>query len=180
MRKFKIAVAALVASTCFLGVGVASAGTVSAKTVTAKPNYKKAPKVKVGTTIVKVNKKGSTPQAVKFVAPKTGKYVFTMGEVTIPAPDEYGKFICHGYCQICTADRFGLAPKKVKTKYGKDFSLYLCTMDSFLIDGDSGAVYCSLPERSATVKLKKGKKIYVTGWFTDPHATYRLTIKRKK
>ena len=160
----------------------ACAGTVQAKTVSTVTNYKKAKKVKTGTTVVRTtSRRGGKYGYVKFTAPKKGKYVFTVGSLKTSAPRSAGgKDIRNGYVEICKADRYGVAPIKLRTQYGKSYSMYVCTQDSWDVSGRKGSPYDSLTSRSMTASMKKGQTLYVRAWFTAEKATYSLKIKRKK
>lgn len=149
-----------------------------AKTLAATVKYKKAKRVKTGTTTVKVTTNGSSLGYVKFTAPKKGKYTFTVwGLVTFGAKVN-GKDIQNGYVEICKVDKYGAYPLKVKTQFGRSYTLHLCTKDAWDVLPRASSVYDSLVRRSTTVTLKKGETVYIASYFTAKKAAYKLKVKK--
>lgn len=160
---------------CF---SVVNASQVSAKTVRATTNYKKAKKIKKGTHTIIVNSNYSGKMSyVKFKAPKTKKYTFTISNMVTNGTKTDGKDIQSGHVQFAHHDRYGMSNKKVKTQGGKDYALYICTQDSWNVSPNFNGVYSELPSRSTTFKMKKGETIYISSWFTAPQTSFVINIK---
>lgn len=174
----KIIAVLLAATTAVSPICAVSA---QAKTMSATSNVKKAKKVKVGTTTVRTtSKRGGKPGYVKFTAPKKGKYTFTVSALKTSAPRSAGgKDIHNGYVEICRKNRYGMSPLRLRTQYGKSYSMYVCTKDAWNVSKKQGSPYDSLASRSMTASMKKGQTLYVGAWFTAGKATYSLKIKRK-
>lgn len=160
--------------------------TQAARKVTANYNYKKAPAVKVGTTVVTAKpynaKNNSTKNKtsvpwVKFTATKTGTYQITFSNyVCKQKPDN----ILFSAVNAMTGKSEGKYPGsyfKVKTQGGKTSTLWMCAPSSYSKTG-SVTTGTSLPTRTATVKLKKGQVVYFS-FNNGKTATCTVKIKKK-
>ena len=141
--------------------------------------WKKAPAVKKGTTTVTMKVDNGT---VKFVAPKTKTYKITVSNFVCPKDKNCE---LNGYFKIRKLidldDYSFLDTMKVVTEGGKNTTLWVANA-AFLKDYDEGS---SVPKkmhimtsRTATVKLKKGQVIYISGSFSKTkNVSYKLKIK---
>lgn len=161
---------------------VPSMETNAAKKVTSNYSYSKAPTVKTGTTtvtakpIVNYKKNGdyhSKYSWVKFKAPKTGTYQFTISNYAVKGNKKQSVF---GSILLMT----GKTPKtllNVKTKGGKYYALYMC---SAAAENVSGQVKTTtfIKKRTGAVKLKKGQIVYLE-FVNRETVNFKLNIKRK-
>ena len=106
-----VAASVLCVATCTVGVTAMPA---QAKTVKTSVNYKKAKSVKRGKTTISTTYKGDKHLYLKFKAPKTKKYTFTISNMKSNHLTD-GKDINHGNFAIATQ------------KYGHPWELYAKT-----------------------------------------------------
>ena len=131
---------------------------------------KKATKVKKGTTNLTFSKGEGY---IKFVAPKTKTYKFTFSKCTSK------QFSSNAFIAVQTPSKTSSKYSfytDVKTKGGKYDTLWL-SMNGYK-HTDGKILYRPLASRTATIKLKKGQKIYFhlyTG--TSKKASMKLVIK---
>lgn len=156
----------------------------AAKKVTTNYNYKKAPAVKTGTTIVTArpykaaNYKKKNLAAVgfiKFKAPKAGTYQFTISKV---AAKGNSTAYANGAVTFMTGKGSSIYPAKyvqVKTKGGKTTTLYVCSKQYTTSQKTTTSTF--LTSRTATVKLSKGQEIYLD---FNNSVTNTCTLKIKK
>ena len=183
MKQFK-KLAAVLAFALTLAVAMPCANVVTAqaaKTVTANPNYKKAPVIKkTGTVNVKAPKNHSM---IAFRAPKAGTYKFTISNIATMGSNDtnlgnwYPKTL---YVSPYSGTSY-LQSLKVKTEGGKQSCLWTASAnyrDCYTTTGGplSGRY---LKTRSATVKLKAGQTIWFDYYYTGNKCTYKVTIKKK-
>lgn len=183
MKKNNFIKRALVALTFAVAVAVMvpAAGSVeaqAAKKVTANKKYKKAPTVKTGTTTV-TSKKSSqnVGKYVKFKAPKTGTYKFTVSSFS-PADEINCGYFCF-YNDPAKYDRL----RDLKTEGGRASSFHIASkkfMNGFK-HGNTKKADRYATSRSATMKLTKGQVVYMYLYYTTANKyTYKLKIKRTK
>ncbi|MBR1691685.1 MAG: hypothetical protein IJ711_02800 [Lachnospiraceae bacterium] len=147
----------------------------AAKKVTASTNYKKAPKLKVGTNKVTAKKNSAY---VKFTAAKAGTYTFTMSDVaTIPAkkPDHN-----LGHFTIRKDTGYYLSAQKVSTNGGKETYLEMATKDSYndYYKGQKVKKNSYLASRYGKLKLKKGETVYIQYFHTGGKCSYTMKVKK--
>lgn len=156
----------------------------AARKVTTNYNYKKAPAVKTGTTIVTArpykaaNYKKKNLAAVgfvKFKAPKAGTYQFTISKIAEKGkPANYAT----GAVIFMTGEGSYIYPSKyikVKTNGGKTTTLYLHSRDYAKNQKITTSTF--LTSRTATVKLSKGQVVYLD---FNNNKTNTCTLKIKK
>lgn len=152
----------------------------SAAKVTAAKNWHKAKTVKKGKTSVTVPKMDiSSSGYVKFKAPATKTYKFTINNVR-----KYGKKssqgIEHNWISFGTKGRYDyLNSVAIKQNGKKTYTLWVCSQMSWSIGRTSKITSStSLPSRSVSIRMKKGQTIYIqSGIDMDGKTCYDLTIK---
>lgn len=192
MKKNNFIKRALVAAAFALAVAVLVPATGSveaqaAKKVTAQKNWKKAPTVKTGTTVVTVKKKPKNLDAlytyVKFKAPKKGTYTFTVSSIKIKGEKPANSIACGDFIiQKPSADKKYLNSQKVKTEGGKTAFLAIGTKEMYEFSKSEGEkkVNQFLTKRTGTLKLKKRETVYIMFYLiSDKQYTYNLKIKKK-
>ena len=159
---FILAVAIIAAA--FLAVpSKVEAATTQVKTGVTMSNYKKAWAVKLGTSKVILCKNSSG--MTKFVAPSTGTYVFKISNVSAP-----GKKL-NGFVSFYTAGSY-LKDLKGRTQGGTEDTLRVAN-SAFLSSWNKNNNYQKdtpaneryLSYRTMKVKLTKGQKVYMYGFF---------------
>ena len=151
----------------FVSGGVTEAAVKTLKTSVNcdKNNYKKLPKLSVGSTRVTFcSTKSKQDTGVQFVAPSAGTYKFTV--MSVKATDSALKNVSiNGHIGIWTTDKGYFGLRDVSTAYGKSAFLKLCNArfyNSFYRNGKDSpnSVNSPLKSRSFAVKLKKGQTLY--------------------
>lgn len=193
MKKNNVIKRVLMAATfvLMLAVVIPAAGTVevqAAKKVTAGVTEKKAKTVRVGTTTVTARKcaKDDMHHAyLKFKAPKSGKYVFTLSDFKTKGR-KVSQDVEIGYFSLLTKDTYGFYPETVKTEGGKTERMNICTgaaaKDAYYksLNKESKKVNRYLSKRTATIKLKKGETVWLFVSYTNYRQfSYKLNIKKK-
>ena len=143
------------------------------KTTVTENKYKKSPMVKTGTTTITSKKRCF----VKFKAPKTKTYTFTVSNVynTSDKSDPIcGDFSIYKleYGKIFTS-------QTVTTQGGKVCNANVAS-STYLKGEDQSGVSGKNKYRTsryAKIKLKKGETVYVRTFFTCDKCTYTLKIK---
>lgn len=194
MKKTNFIKHALVAATFALAVAVFAPATGSvdaqaaAKKVTAGTSFYKAKTVKSGTTTVtvkKCSKKQFHDSYVKYIAPKTGYYVFTLSDFKTKGV-KASKDVATGYFSLYKNDGYGRDRQKVKTEGGKASFLSICTKaaakDSFykMLNAESKKADRHFVKRSATIKLKKGQTVWIHVFYTNyKQFSYKIRAVKK-
>lgn len=183
MKKNNFIKQALVALTFAVAVAVMipAAGSVeaqAARKATGNAKYQKAPTVKTGTTIVTSKKaKTSTAKWVKFKAPKTGTYKFTVSDFSPADVINCGHFVF--YTNPASYDRL----TNLKTEGGRNDSFSIASK-RFMNNYRPGTVKKKdryRTSRSATIKMTKGQVVYMRLFYTTGDKyTYKLKIKKTK
>ena len=137
-------------------------------TTTTKVIEKKATKVKKGTTNLTF-KKGQG--YVKFTATKTKTYRFTFSNVTSGSGSS-------AFVEVQRPE--ARSPQysymtKVRTKGGKTTTLWLSQNGYKYTSGK--LLYRNLPSRTATIKLKKGQKVYFYFYSSTGKTKAKLKIR---
>ncbi|MBQ8528003.1 MAG: hypothetical protein IJ429_05950 [Lachnospiraceae bacterium] len=193
MKKTNFIKRALVAATFALAVAVLvpATGTVDAqaapKKVTANKNYKKAPSIKINKTYKVTSKTKGGKTFVKFKAPKTGTYVFTISNVKTykPSKNDDGRDLANFYIKkmVGSSSYKYLGMQQVKTQGGKATCINMCTPGWYkkypVKKAKTGS---NLQKRTATIKIKKNEVVYVNmSYYTgkDCKCTYELKVKKK-
>ncbi|MBD5544942.1 MAG: hypothetical protein HDR01_12090 [Lachnospiraceae bacterium] len=159
----------------------------AAKKATTNYNYRKAPAVKTGTTTITARPfKASNSKKknlaivgfVKFTAPKTATYQFTVSKVAIKGkPGTYANGCVTFYTGMgSSSSRYPKSYLKVKTQGGKTDTLYVCSSSEYKPAKITANTF--ITSRTATVKLKKGQVVYLD-FNNGKTNTYSLTIKKK-
>lgn len=183
MKKNNFIKKALVALTFAVAVAVMvpAAGSVeaqAAKKVTANAQYQKAPTVKTGTTTVTSKKnKVSTAKWVKFKAPKTGTYKFTVSNFKPADETNCGHF--NFYTNPASYDRL----ENLKTEGGRNdnFSIASKKFMAYYKPGDTKKKDRYRTSRSVTINMTKGQVVYMRLYYTTGDKyTYSLNIKKTK
>lgn len=153
-----------------------------AATITAKTNYKKAPKMrKKGTYNVNAKKNSSY---VRFVAPSSGTWTFTISNIrSWGGSPETTRGLGNWYVYTLRKPVNGspyLTPLKVKTNGGKSLCLWTTSNAAYAARTNAGkkTVDKYLPSRKCVVKLKKGQSIYFKYFFTGVASQYKITVKK--
>lgn len=159
------------------------------KKVTAKTQYSSNlklnwgdyPTIKTGTTKVTV-KKGYYAGAVRFVAPKTGKYKIEVSNFTPARGSFYGsmriyKPITHRATLYTRAYSEMGNPQKLSTQGGKKNAFYVCD-PGFKGDARAKKLGCRT-SRYAKISLKKGELILLN-FSTINIVDVKYTVKIKK
>lgn len=138
---------------------------------------KKAPKIKKGTTIVKVEKKKTS--YVKFTAPSTKTYKFTF---TPQFTEEQNKDFMFGYFQICRIKYNKLSTQKLKTKGGKYIALNVGNQRYIdAIEAPKNKAKAYMTSRSTSIKLKKGETVIISSYIqknqNEDRLKYKVVIK---
>ena len=123
-----------------------------------KPTYKKAPKIKKGTTTLVSNRDDGA--LFCFTATKTKTYTFTFSNLTEKGKDSktYGSV---GYVSVFLIDsRDSLSYAKVSTQGGKNDTLWLSNKYGEKYHTKDKLVNRCIAKRSGKIKLKKGQQIY--------------------
>ena len=184
MKKNNFIKQALVALTFAVAVAVmvpaaGSVETQAAKKVTANKKQAKAPKVKVGTTTVKVNLKAHTNSYVKFSAPKAGKYTFTFS--SLKGKEDFAL----GYLGIYKKINNYYSAQTLKTKYGKALFPNIASkyaMKTSIIKSSNQQTKKALryyASQTVTMYLKKGENVWIMMATSSKQSSYKLKIKRK-
>lgn len=149
----------------------------AAKKVSANPNYKKAPQVKMGTTKVVAKKNDSY---VKFKAPAAGTYKITISNIS--SLEKKGSDINLGNFYIGKSNSYGVISETVKTQGGKNNCLFTATKYSYDHFYKNKPVTSNLylASRYGQIKLKAGEDIYMQYYFTGKSCTYTLKIQKTK
>ncbi len=181
---------ALVALTFALAVAVLTpaAGSVDAQAATKKTankNYKKAPAIKVNKTYKITSKTKGGNTYVKFTAPKSANYVFTIYDVKNykPSAGYDGRDLSNFYIRKKSSYSNYLSLQYVKTQGGKATCLFMATPQWYSkYPVKKPTINSYLKKRTATLKLNKGETVYVnmygfTG--TNSQCTYMLKVKKK-
>ncbi len=155
-----------------IGITLMCSMAVQAAAVTPGKSYKKAKKVKVGTTLVQ-QPEGAF-RYIKFKASKTKKYTFTVSDVA-----------CNGEYQSVYAFS-GFYKKKnrmmtFKQNGKKTTFLNLTTQRNYNEDTVSTGTGANqyMPARSVSFKLKKGQSVVMVfnGSSSGTLVSYKVTIK---
>ena len=156
--------------------------TASAKTIKPKKNdfttsaakaAKKSTTVKKGnyTIIVPKTKKSSYGSFfLKFTAPSTKTYTFTISGLVPESGDTY----CNGHGYVMVGSKYGgdsITMATVKTEGGKNSSLYYSCKDP---DSYSSKIYAYLKKRSAKIKLNAGQTVYLYCYSSADHLSYSI------
>lgn len=181
---FIMVVALICAFSMPIGNINAEAKSKKVRTVTTKTaNPKKAKALRKGTT--KVVNKGSWV-IVKFKAPKTKTYKLTFYNVNAVRKADKKRNSVNGSVQLSYLNKYGLQPIKAKTNYGKAWFLQLASKNFYKSwykwqKKSAKKKYNSyLLKRYATVKLKKGKAVYIKCYFAgvkNNNSSYYVNIK---
>ena len=150
----------------------------NAATITANKNYTKAPSIKKGKSYTVYSAAGGTQYFVKFKAPATGTYKFTISAMKNKKGEDFlGNFY------ICEPNSFGPVSTTVKTEGGKTACMFMSTK------GWWNRYYASDPKstsqyrytRNAYIRLKKGQIVYVRSWNTGAKVknSYALKVVKK-
>ena len=132
---------------------------------------KKVAKVKKGTVTLKM--KGGMG-FVKFKAPKTAKYSFTLSN--LKAGDYNNGFIT-GY-KITSWGSLSTSGVKFSTKGGKTDTLWIGTQASWDLRSDKTVNTGSIiPKRTGKIKLNKGETLYMYLYFGGETATVKMAVK---
>lgn len=154
----------------------------SAKTVKTTQYYKKAPKVGLGKThvMLKVNTQKDNEGFFKFKAPKTGLYKFTFSNYHSNGKLTEGKDIQFGGVEFYKYDKKQKQISSFRVKIGKyyDYFLYVCTKELVEKYPNDGGLFCSLPKRDTTIKIKKGQTIYIGTYFSTAKSTFDVNINK--
>ena len=143
------------------------------KTTVTENKYKKSPKVKTGTTTVTSKKRCF----VKFKAPKTKTYTFTVSNVY--NADDKSDPICGDFSIYKLEYGKIFNSQTVKTQGGKVCNANVAS-STYLKDEDQSGVSSKnkyRPSRYAKIKLNKGETVYVRAFFTCDKCTYTLKVK---
>jgi len=183
MKKNNFIKKALVALTFAVAVAVMvpAAGSVeaqAAKKVTANAKYQKAPSVKTGTTTVTSKKnKLSTAKWVKFKAPKTGTYKFTVSNFKPADVINCGHF--DFYANPAKYEKLS----NLKTEGGRTSSFHIASKKfmQHYRPGDTTKKDRYRSSRSATINMTQGQVVYMRLYYTTGDKyTYTLNIKKTK
>lgn len=176
----KLALALVFAMTLAVALPTTVQVVAQAKTITAKPDYKKAPVMKkAGNYTVKAPKNHSM---IAFVAPANGTYKFTISNIATMGSNQTN--LGNWYPKELYTSKYSsysyLTSKKVKTEGGQANCLWTASAnynDSYINKGTLVNRY--LKSRSATVKMVKGQKIWFDYYYTGTKSTYTVTVKKK-
>lgn len=153
----------------------------AASKVTAATTEKKAKTVKKGTTVVTVPKSSKSFGYIKFKAPSTKTYKFTLKNIRRYGKKSSGDII-HTSVDFTTKDSYG--GKKYlsfKQNGSNEYSLWLCSQKSWKINKPytkKVTSSTSYPTRTASIRLKKGQTVYLSFCnVSDFKVSYDLTIK---
>ncbi len=189
MKKNNFIKQALVALTFAVAVAVMipavnSVEAQAAKKITAKANFKKAPKAKLKTTykVISKSKKGTY---VKFTAPKTGKYVITISNLNYVNPKANAEGLANFYIRKKYSSSNSLSLENVKTQGGKSYCLFMATPYRYnrVYKDQKVTTGTYLKKRTGTISLKAGETIYVNMSIFTGHkkyyCSYNLKITKK-
>jgi len=145
------------------------------KKVSATTNYKKAPKLKVGTNKVTAKKNNSY---VKFTAPKTGTYTFTISNIATIKGRNPDTNLGNLYIEKMSGSY--LSTQRVSTNGGKNTVLWTATKDSYnrYYKGKKVTKDTYLATRYGKLKLKKGETVWLEYYYTGTRCTYTLKVKK--
>ena len=173
-----LAMAVLTLAMCTMGASAASVTVKAQKFTTSTATAaKKAKRVGIGTTkLAKIGSASEPGGYVKFTAPKTAKYSFTISKPHCLKTSYSDILNGHAYIMTTYGNGSYITMAKVSTKGGKATSLYLCSPYSYsLHSNDAATAYTALPSRTAKIKLQKGQTVYVYLWFTSQaYATLKI------
>ncbi len=125
--------------------------------------------IKKGTYNCKLVKKGSEGQVLlKFTAPKTKNYTFTISNLNAPGAD-----YVNGFFNIMkpNAGSIVLSSQKVKTNKGSDNGLYFASRK-----GSRGFI----PSRYGKLKINQGETVYIyinSDYYKSKYVKFKLSIK---
>ena len=140
------------------------------------PKLKKVPAVKKGTTRVTQKKQHAL---VKFTAPQTKAYTFTVSNVSDPS--DKSNIACGHYYILKDNGRGYLESLTASTQGGKNSTLRIATpqfLNNWNQSGSKSTWY--LKSRYGKVKLKKGETVYLDVFVTvgtNKKSLYTLNIK---
>lgn len=174
----KLALALVFAMTLAVALPTTVQVVAQAKTITAKPDYKKAPVMKKAGNYT-IKSKTSAHAYVAFVAPKTGTYVFTISNI---ACNNGNTALGNWYIRPQSSSGYPTSVS-VKTEGGKTSNCLWTATANYNPNAYSlttpKLLNRYLKKRSATLKLTAGQKVYSDYWTTSGAYTYKLTIKKK-
>ena len=131
---------------------------------------RKSKTVKKGTYKVKLSpKKGKAQGYLKFKAPKTGTYTFTVSGLTTNS--NYG----NGHVSFEVINSYNsnyITTVKVKTNGGKNTALFVATKNA--TTGDK--VYRTLKSRYGKLRLQKNQTVYIHFYMLST-TSFKLNIK---
>ncbi len=173
-----LALAFVMALSIIVVASPSDASAASVKKVTATKSYKKAPALKTG------NNKVTMPKNwyyVKYKAPKKGTYVFTFTNIQSTNANKENGF---GAINLMKWNGNYMQYTKVKTNGGKKCdTLWICTNRNWkngvkerFKDPTTDYTY----KRTATITLKKGETIYITGCYSGNKTKYNFMVNVKK
>jgi len=145
-----------------------------------KPVYAKAKAIGKGKTAIEFpSNSGTRYSFIVFTAPASGTYKINFSNVKVLSASNQ---IANGFIGFWGVDGYGYFVRKdAATKGGKSSSMYVCTNYSYSLGGHPTIeTYTNLPSRTATIRLKKGERLYMNFYLASAsgnRATIDVTIR---